>query len=139
MAGNLIIVRGFPGSGKSKVAKKLAEKLKYYHFEANMYFTDSNGTFKYDKSKLADAHNWCFDQARDCIRAGYDVIVANTFTRIWELEKYLRIAGVENVTVVRCGNDQGTSKNISDVIISRMRSNYEPYDNEINAGMLDLD
>jgi hypothetical protein len=31
----------------------------YCHKEADMYFIDENGKYKFDVTKLRDAHDWC--------------------------------------------------------------------------------
>ena len=51
----LYIVRGIPGSGKSTFAKTLGGQ----HYEADMYFIDEEGNYKFDGTKIKDAHKWC--------------------------------------------------------------------------------
>ena len=53
---NLYIVRGLPGSGKSTFAKSIAKP--YQVFEADQYFM-KNGKYKFDPTKLKEAHNDC--------------------------------------------------------------------------------
>ena len=56
----LILLRGLPGSGKSTLAKQLVNK-DYAHKEADMFFVDSEGNYKFEPSKIKDAHAWCKD------------------------------------------------------------------------------
>ena len=51
----LYIVRGIPGSGKSTFAKTLGGQ----HFEADMYFIDESGNYKFDITEIKLAHEWC--------------------------------------------------------------------------------
>ena len=44
----LILLRGLPGSGKSTLAKLLVGDKDYCHKEADMYFVDREGNYKFD-------------------------------------------------------------------------------------------
>jgi predicted kinase len=82
------IVRGLPGSGKSTFAKSLGG----VHYEADMFFMDENSEYKFDGSKLNDAHNWCRHKVMDAMKEGEPiVVVSNTFTREWEMDPYILI------------------------------------------------
>lgn len=83
----LFLLRGVPGSGKSTLAKTLGG----VQLEADMYFHKS-GEYKFDATKLKEAHEWC---RSECERAmGWDlkVVVSNTFTQEWEMEAYFELA-----------------------------------------------
>lgn len=85
----LYIVRGISGSGKSTFAKTLGG----VHFEADMYFTDENGIYKFDPSKLKMAHNWCMIQTQKAmVNDEPKIVVSNTFTQEWEMETYFKLA-----------------------------------------------
>jgi adenylate kinase family enzyme len=84
----LFLVRGCPGSGKTTLAKSLGEN----HFEADDYFMD-NGEYKFDVTRLKDAHKWC--QLRTEHNMEDDVpkiVVSNTFTQEWEMRPYFDLA-----------------------------------------------
>jgi predicted kinase len=84
----LFLLRGLPGSGKSTLAKSLGEN----HFEADDYFMD-NGEYKFDVTRLKDAHKWC--QLRTEHNMEDDVpkiVVSNTFTQEWEMQPYYDLA-----------------------------------------------
>jgi energy-coupling factor transporter ATP-binding protein EcfA2 len=84
----LFLLRGLPGSGKSTLAKSLGGE----HFEADMYFV-RNGEYKFDASKLSNAHKWCKVSVEECMNLGYKrVIVSNTFTQEWEMKPYYEMA-----------------------------------------------
>jgi predicted kinase len=88
----LTLVRGLPGSGKSTLAKSLSNALTG-HVEADMYFIQ-NGEYKFDASKLRQAHAWCQNQVEKWMGPhGLDeIIVSNTFTQEWEMEAYYKLA-----------------------------------------------
>lgn len=88
----LILVRGLPGSGKSTYARELERSnLNLIHLEADEFFVDLDDEYKFDIKLLGAAHEWCYGVTVRALRAGHDVAVSNTFTRLWELEKYLAI------------------------------------------------
>ena len=84
----LYLLRGLPGSGKSTLAKSLGGK----HFEADMYFV-RDGEYKFDVTKLKDAHEWCRSSVGGLmINEEPKLVVSNTFTQEWEMEPYYRMA-----------------------------------------------
>ena len=90
MENKLILLRGVPGSGKSTAAKLFGNVP---HFEADMFFTQSDGSYKFDPSKLKDAHNWCRHKTMDAMKEGHPiVVVSNTFVNEWEMETYYLLA-----------------------------------------------
>ncbi len=86
---NLILLRGLPGSGKSTAASLFKTRE---HYEADMFFMRGNG-YEFDATKLKEAHEWCKDMVWMAMRRGEPVIVvSNTFTQEWEMEKYYELA-----------------------------------------------
>ena len=86
----LVICRGIPGSGKSTFAKTLGGQ----HYEADMYFIDpTTGEYKFDGSKIKNAHQWCQGFVKsDMILEYPKIVVSNTFTQEWEIEPYFELA-----------------------------------------------
>lgn len=89
----LIVVRGFPGSGKSTFAKS----LNIFHIEVDMFFT-CNGKFEWDSEKSREYHSECMTFTRLALRIGMDVVVSNVFARIREVEAYMELAKEYNAT-----------------------------------------
>jgi predicted kinase len=83
----LILLRGLPGSGKSTLAKLICNQ----HVEADMFFIQG-GEYKFDASKLKQAHEWCQDTTEGWMIRGYNVVVSNTFTQEWEMDIYYKLA-----------------------------------------------
>ena len=83
----LIILRGLPGSGKSTFAKLICNQ----HVEADMFFIQ-DGEYKFDVSKLKQAHEWCQWKTEEWMKKRYNVVVSNTFTMEWEMEVYFELA-----------------------------------------------
>ena len=85
----LILLRGLPGSGKSTLATTIGG----VHFEADMYFVDLFGKYNFDPARIKDAHAWCQNKVKLSMESGVDkIVVSNTFTMDWEMEKYYTIA-----------------------------------------------
>lgn len=90
----LFLLRGLPGSGKSTLAKQLGG----VHFETDTYFLTEDGSYKFDVSKLKEAHQWCQEAVSTEMLLGYttnvdkDIVVSNTFTQEWEIKPYMDMA-----------------------------------------------
>jgi predicted kinase len=83
----LILLRGLPGSGKSTFAKTLGG----IHIEADHYFM-KDGEYKFDASKLKQAHEHCRTSTEGWMMEGYNIVVSNTFTQEWEMDAYYELA-----------------------------------------------
>lgn len=140
----LYLIRGLPGSGKSTLAKMLAN---YRHHEADAYHfkwsDEAEGfTYQWKPENVGEAHKKCQTAVeRDMVGyAPYEVmpvptiVVANTFTRQWEMEPYRVLARKYGYTVVeltvetRLSDDELSHRNIHNVpvaSITAMRARWE--------------
>lgn len=92
---NLYLLRGLPGSGKSTLAREIGDAF----VEADMFFM-SDGEYKFDASKIKDAHAWCKSTVREWMEINSNtwgiefanIAVSNTFTQEWEMEDYYSLA-----------------------------------------------
>lgn len=90
--GDLILLRGLPGAGKSTVATLLVGNSDT-HIEADQYFVDSSGNYNWDSTKLRDAHSDCILRVSKQMQYGVrTIVVSNTLTQPWEMDKYYAIA-----------------------------------------------
>jgi len=118
----IVLIRGVPGSGKTTIAKtKYAE---HQLVEADMFF-ERGGEYQYDRDKIKDAHKWCQDIALRWLNMGYDVVVANTFTRVWEMQPYLDMG--YPVKVVEATGNYDNVHGVPSEIVERMRERFEAY------------
>jgi predicted kinase len=85
---DLILFRGLPGSGKSTLASLLCD----VHFSADMFF-EKDGEYKFDITKISDAHEYCRSKVEEAMSQNVGVIgIANTFTMDWEMDSYFLLA-----------------------------------------------
>jgi tRNA uridine 5-carbamoylmethylation protein Kti12 len=111
----LYIIRGLPGTGKSTLGRILAPEMS---FAADDYFT-VDGKYRFDPSKLLEAHGQCRSNVREALLEGqyavaigialnFEVAVCNTFTCRWEFEPYIEMAkelGVRYFVISLFDND----------------------------------
>jgi len=98
----VIILQGIPGSGKSHYAASLITKLSLDHDKTlsaaivsadNFFVRLGNGTYKFDPTKLSDAHGECFREFMSAVTSGVNlVVVDNTNTTTMEISPYMLCA-----------------------------------------------
>ncbi len=87
--GDLILVRGLPGSGKTTLAHLISETV----FSADDYFYNELGEYFFDATKITEAHEICiFNTSQAMVRNSPKIIVANTFTTEEEIIPYFELA-----------------------------------------------
>ncbi len=63
-------------------------------------FVDREGNYKFEPSKIKDAHAWCQEEVEFLLRLEHTpVVVSNTFTQEWEMEAYYKLAKDYGYTV----------------------------------------
>lgn len=83
----IVLIRGLPGSGKTTAAKNMNA---YEHFEADMFLM-VDCKYVYDPSKINAAHDWCVAKAKESLEKGLNVVVSNTFVKLWEMDRYIKL------------------------------------------------
>lgn len=127
----LILIRGLPGSGKTTLALSMVgENRDIFHIEADMFFLDAHGVYRFDKSRLRAAHDWCYTHATNHLRMGKTVIVSNTFTRIQEMQPYIKYAMRHNHDwqIIVCHGEYPSIHNVPPETIARMKARWEDLD-----------
>jgi predicted kinase len=93
--GDLILLRGLPGSGKTTLAHIILQhpaNLEQEVLSADDFFTNEEGEYNFDSSKLREAHNYCQFRCSERMRQEKSrIVVANTFTEEWEMEEYIDV------------------------------------------------
>lgn len=125
----LTLIRGLPGSGKSTYAKT----LDCIHYEADQFFETEAGEYVYDIKLIAAAHDWCYSKTVRALRRGHDVACSNTFTKLWELNRYLAIPGLlpeVEIEIVEMRTQYGTIHNVPPDKLAMMATRWEDISEE---------
>ncbi|KZN30199.1 ATP-binding protein [Pseudoalteromonas luteoviolacea] len=93
------ILRGLPGSGKTHYAHTLADELvagdesQYTICSTDDYFTDEDGRYEFNKSKLPQYHNLNLARFINALAQGIPLVIAdNTNVKKWEFIAYVSAA-----------------------------------------------
>jgi len=132
---NLYLVRGLPGSAKTTVAQHFG----CLHLEMDMFFMQ-DGKYNFDPSRIKEAATTCQYLCREGLDEGMDIVVSNTFSRIWEMEHYIALAKEfeANLKVYVCKGDFKNTHDIPEDTIETMKGRWEDYEGEIILGTDDL-
>ena len=126
----LTLIRGLPGSAKSTLAKELlyCNPMTTVHFEADFWFM-KDCVYTFEAKDLWRAHAMCQNQTRYHLSNEKNVIVANTFTTLEEMQPYLDMK-YDSIEIIKCVNDFGSIHNVPDHAIERMKERWEDIDGE---------
>ena len=124
---NLYLVRGLPGSAKTTIA----QSFKCLHLEMDMMFM-KNAEYAFDPEMIQDVVKQCQSMCKNALEFGMDVVVSNTFTRIWEMQYYLDLAVEMGATlkVFKCTGDFGNTHELPEHALKAMADRWEDYDGE---------
>ncbi|KZN39690.1 AAA family ATPase [Pseudoalteromonas luteoviolacea] len=93
------ILRGLPGSGKTHYAQTLADELvagddsQFTICSTDDYFTDEDGCYEFNKSKLSQYHNLNLARFINALAQGIPLVIAdNTNIKKWEFIAYTSAA-----------------------------------------------
>lgn len=87
------IMRGLPGSGKSHIARLIANEHEPATICSADHFFEKSGIYKFDPKMIGKAHAECKDDFEAALqRKDEAVIVDNTNTQKWEYEWYVQRA-----------------------------------------------
>lgn len=86
-----IILRGLSGSGKSWVSSYLSQEYDLEICSADYYFMKKK-IYEFDPNKLQEAHDYCYQQAKDYMSNHQSLIIDNTNSKLSEYKKYIDLA-----------------------------------------------
>lgn len=124
----LILIRGLPGSGKSTLAQTYKNKG-YFHFESDQYFM-KNGKYKYNPQEISVAHAFCLHNTFSALEQGKNVVVSNTFIKVWEMLPYIKFCEKHCIPfkIIEATKGTGTIHGIPNFVIEKMKQDWEEYE-----------
>ena len=133
----LIVFRGLPGAGKSTMAKDFQKSYicagyTTALYESDMYFTDKDGNYKFDGSRLPHAHAWCRNKVLEALGNCDVVIVANTNLSLDEMNDWKLMADnlVTRMEVFHLKTQYGNVHGVPAETLERMKSREVNYPGE---------
>lgn len=126
----LIILRGLPGSGKSTYAKSLTTENSILCSADNYFIKLGEGSYLFDRSKLAQAHGECFKTFIEALRTDQPVVILdNTNSRPWEMQAYITAAQAYeyayDITYLKCSKNTSFKRNIHNVPLKNIERMFE--------------
>ena len=87
--------------------------------------------YKFDPTKIKEAHVWAKRQLVEAVAEGQDVVVSNTFTRKWEVNGYLdAIRHDASYIIIKAVGDYENVHGVPVEVVQAMRDRWENYPNE---------
>lgn len=134
----VIITSGIPGAGKSTWIRKHTDPRMTEVFSADSFFVHSNGCYRFDPDKLAQAHAHCLKTFTERLMeltcnnsssSPVTLVVDNTNICAWEIAPYYSLASAFGIPVriVRLIADpeKAYSRNIHGVKRERVEAMHE--------------
>ncbi len=95
----LILIGGFPGSGKSTKAKEFHDD--YLHYEADALFLDVAGRYRFNYHLWKMSRDFVFRLTDHALARGENVVVCDLFTRREEVQPFERLAKYHDAALLR--------------------------------------
>lgn len=122
----MILIRGIPGSGKSTIAKQFNSSRNHVHIETDMFWFLETGEYKWDASRLSEAHAWCLVETKKLLEKSIIPVVSNTFTTVKELKPYFDLARQFSITpnVILAQGGFKNIHNVPEATLKRMKDRF---------------
>ena len=95
---DVLVLQGLPGSGKSTWWREYFQSASV--LSADNFFFDEDRRYRFDRTKLGEAHNWCMKEflkaLEDPNRKHKTIIVDNNNLSVAEASPYMSLPGCFN-------------------------------------------
>ncbi|XP_051167567.1 NEDD4-binding protein 2 [Leptopilina boulardi] len=146
----MVITRGLPGSGKSYLARNIAQladenDAAQFIFSTDDFFMKKGRIYDFDPMKLSDAHTFNQQRVSKAVKDGISpIIIDNTNTQCWEMKPYVIFAVqygyfievLEPNTLWAYNVNELAKKNIHNVPKQSIQRMLERFDKNITAAKL---
>lgn len=123
----MILIRGPSGSGKTYYAQNVYKD--YIYVSIDNYFNENKKKYNLNLIKIAD--DYCIKEIKKYNKIDVNIVVANPFTYISEIQKYLNLFGKKyDITIIRMATQFQTIHDVSDLEIEDYYKKYEIYQGE---------
>lgn len=120
-------MQGVPGSGKSHLARLIADNIVGVICSTDDYFYE-DGEYKFDPAKLGEYHSRNLQHATDLMAEGCNVVVDNTNILQKHVQPYVNAARQHgyHVQFVRItGDNFGNIHKVPQEVVERMQNQME--------------
>ncbi len=131
--GDLILLRGLPGSGKTTLAHIILEHPAHLEQEVlsiDDFFTNEYGEYNFDSTKLIEANAYCQFRCSERMREGKSrIVVANIFKEERDMEDYFMMAKKYkyrvHCVVVENRHDSENIHGVTEEVVEKMKNKFE--------------
>ena len=96
----MVIMQGGPGTGKTYTATELVKKIPgAVKVSADDEFTDENGVYRFDGTRIREAHRACRQKTVNALKEGHVVIVDNCNATNLFVKPYLEMTSSPKVII----------------------------------------
>ena len=128
----VVIMRGLPGAGKSTWVRMNLPDAQVC--SADSFFVGEDGEYRFDGSRLSEAHSHCLRRFAETVSTGGDsststqspatIVVDNTGISAWEISPYYNLARAfgHDVRIVhlKCSPETAHGRNVHGVSMDRV-------------------
>lgn len=129
----LLVMQGWPGSGKSTFANKLKlilslESIKeVVIYSTDDYYVEGDGVYRFNPVKLGEYHKANLERSKIALDEGKIVILDNTNINLWESREYILHAVSKGLPVefFRVTGNWKSTHNVPDHVVMKMKQNIQ--------------